>query len=63
MRVNISVPDDLHDAAKALDLPVSAICQAALRQAVASATGGKDEALRAAIAQMESLLAQAKALL
>jgi hypothetical protein len=34
MRMNISVPDDLAAAVRELDLPISAICQAALRAEV-----------------------------
>jgi post-segregation antitoxin (ccd killing protein) len=34
MRMNISVPDDLAEAVRELHLPISAICQNALREAV-----------------------------
>jgi hypothetical protein len=34
MRMNISVPDELADQVRALELPISAICQTALRNAV-----------------------------
>jgi Post-segregation antitoxin CcdA len=34
MRMNISVPDDLAAAVRELDLPISAVCQAALRAEV-----------------------------
>lgn len=34
MRMNISVPDDLAEQVRARDLPISSICQDALRQAV-----------------------------
>ena len=34
MRMNISVPDDLAEAVRGLQLPVSAICQNALREEV-----------------------------
>jgi len=34
MRMNISVPDDLAEAVRGLHLPVSAICQNALREEV-----------------------------
>ena len=37
MRMNISVPDDLAEQVRALDLPISAICQRALSGAVRAA--------------------------
>jgi len=36
-RLNISVPDDLAERARALSLPISYICQKALRKAVKKA--------------------------
>lgn len=37
MRMNISVPDDLAEQVRALDLPISGICQRALGEAVTAA--------------------------
>jgi hypothetical protein len=37
MRMNISVPDDLAEQVRARDLPISSICQDALRQALETA--------------------------
>lgn len=38
MRMNISVPDELAEQVRALDLPISAVCQKALRNAVDNAS-------------------------
>lgn len=45
MRMNISVPDDLAEQVRALDLPISAVCQQALSTAVREAkfTGALDK--------------------
>lgn len=48
MRLNISVPDDLAERVRALDLPVSRICQDALRYA-ADAAGRRTEAIEVEI--------------
>jgi hypothetical protein len=58
-RVNISVPDELHEAAKACGLSVSAVCQDALREAVALAQG--DDSPHALIGRIETLLGQLRA--
>lgn len=39
MRMNISVPDDLAEQARARKLPISAICQDALRLAIGAEPG------------------------
>ena len=56
MRVNISVPDDLAAAVRELKLPVSAICQSALRQEVSHRTPSRDEMaeLRSAVAEKDA---------
>jgi len=51
-RVNVYLPDDLHNEVKAARIEVSAVCQSALREAVAvkeQGVGVQLEALQAAV--------------
>ncbi len=62
MRVNISVPDELADQVRTRGLPVSGICQAALREAlrrqlldVIDPTGESHEALTALRRELDDI--------
>lgn len=63
-RTSIYLPDHLSAKVKEHGLPFSAICQAALSEAVARAEGDDPPAvIEAALAQMTALVAEAKAAL